>query len=282
MPRNSRRRLNALRIAGMIAASLLLASAGCYRDTAGTYRAVTDKTGELQSPDKPAAASATQAASNKQVLNAEGITERDFGLKFYPGAELKRDLAGLPTIHHGEDGMIAAVFVTSDPVSRVLDFYRSQMPDLTERSQNRGGANVIALSEPFRGAGLHSVSVELRGSQIVLTLTAVPGPSGGSSRSSASSGPSASDPTLVEALTRDADRALKPAGASPTGAKAAHGLDGKSAPALAPASPAMARRLPDAAPSPDEPPTPRMPMGSSAQLPHAPEPQAAGSAAHTP
>jgi hypothetical protein len=69
--------------------------------------------------------------------SAAAVTEADLGVPIYPGATRRE---GGMQVRSVNGSMMTVVFSTTDPVSKVVDFYRSKLGDNTSVIQAGNGA----------------------------------------------------------------------------------------------------------------------------------------------
>lgn len=80
--------------------------------------------------------------------NAAAVTAEDLGVPVYPGAARRE---GGMQITSGSGSMVTAVFSTSDPVSKVVDFYRDKLGANTSVIQGATGAVISAGEQNKQG-----------------------------------------------------------------------------------------------------------------------------------
>lgn len=67
-----------------------------------------------------------QDKENKVTISQK-ISQKDFGAPIYPGAKLGEN-SSMMMQQNGNKHLAAGIFFTSDPVDKVVTFYRNQLP----------------------------------------------------------------------------------------------------------------------------------------------------------
>ena len=80
--------------------------------------------------------------------NASTVSEADLGVPIYPGASRRE---GGMQITSMTGSMVTVVFSTPDPVSKVVDFYRTKLGDNTSVIQSGTGAVITAGEQNKQG-----------------------------------------------------------------------------------------------------------------------------------
>ncbi|HEX3471033.1 MAG TPA: hypothetical protein VHT28_07590 [Silvibacterium sp.] len=76
--------------------------------------------------------------------SASSVNEADLGVAIYPGATRRE---GGMQINSANGSMVTMVFSTPDPVSKVVDFYKTQLGENTSVIQTGTGAVISAGSQ---------------------------------------------------------------------------------------------------------------------------------------
>ncbi len=157
---------------------LWIAGAGCMEDTKGTYRAVTDKNGELvpgdasqrsfvkaPNPDsselipvQPADKRGTDAGHGKATVPTDKALPKEvFGIAVYPKSQVAEGFdTGKSVI---SDAMRQVIHETKDPASVVDTFFAQNLPE-AQRSETKiaSGTGVIYLL-PLKDGVSRSVAI---------------------------------------------------------------------------------------------------------------------------
>jgi zinc-ribbon domain len=80
--------------------------------------------------------------------NTGGVSEADLGVPIYPGAT--RSEGGMQ-VNSANSSMVTVVYSTSDPVSKVVDFYKDKLGENTSVIESGNGAVITSGKENKEG-----------------------------------------------------------------------------------------------------------------------------------
>lgn len=81
-------------------------------------------------------------------------TAKDLGIEIYPGAEVQK--AGTASVTFGSIHTVTGSFESSDPVSKVCDFYKSKFPDANVSSSDQNQCSIVS------GVGTNSTTITVQ------------------------------------------------------------------------------------------------------------------------
>jgi len=80
--------------------------------------------------------------------NTGGVSEADLGVPIYPGATRRE---GGMQVNSANSSMVTVVYSTSDPVSKVVDFYKGKLGENTSVIESGNGAVITSGKENKEG-----------------------------------------------------------------------------------------------------------------------------------
>jgi hypothetical protein len=80
--------------------------------------------------------------------NTAAVSEADLGVSIYPGAA--RQEGGIQ-INSGNGSMVTVIYATSDPVGKVVDFYKGKLGENTSVIESGSGAVITSGRENKEG-----------------------------------------------------------------------------------------------------------------------------------
>lgn len=79
---------------------------------------------------------------NMETTTDPEQTAKDLGVEIYPGAEVQK--AGTASVSFGPIHTVTANFESSDPVSKVCDFYKAKFPEANVNSSDQNGCTIMS------------------------------------------------------------------------------------------------------------------------------------------